>query len=66
MLQASPQKINLQGLPPHLALQFGNPAFLNTTVAITRESLCAVLAHFPTPTVQHVGIDLTCPHHLGQ
>jgi hypothetical protein len=39
MLQASPQKIDIQSLADHLPFQFRHPAFLGPRFAIAREPL---------------------------
>ena len=65
MLQATPQKIDLQRLPAYLPLQFGDLAFVGPALAVAREGLRPVVLQFPPPAVQHVRVDLAGPRHLG-
>jgi len=59
MLQASFQKIDLQGLAADLLLQFGNATLISAAIAVTLEGFHAVVTEFALPTVEHVGADLT-------
>jgi hypothetical protein len=43
MLQASPQKIDLQRLPADLPFQLGDPAFLNPALSVPDKRLGAIL-----------------------
>ena len=58
MLQASPQKIDLQRLPADLPFQLGDPSFLHTALSVADKRLAAVLAQLAPPAVQHVGVHL--------
>ena len=66
MLQATPQKIDLQSLPTYLPLQFGDLAIVGPALAISREGLPSVVLQFPPPAMQHVRVDLAGSRHLGQ
>src|SRR5579863_1522983 len=65
MLQASPQKIDLQRLSPHLALQRCRPLLLGPALPRPREGSAAELPQFPPPAAQHIRIHFTCSCHLG-
>jgi len=65
MLQATPQKIDLQRLPTYFPLQFGDLALVGTALAVAREGLRSVVLQFLPPAVQHVRVDLAGPRHLG-
>jgi hypothetical protein len=54
MLQASPQKIDLQGLTADLALQLGDPALLGTALPIAGERPGTVVLELAPPAVQDV------------
>jgi hypothetical protein len=64
-LQATLQKINLQGLLADLALQLRYTAFLPAPLTQTRKRVARPLAELAPPAVQHVGIDLKGPRHFG-
>jgi len=66
MLQATPQKIDLQRLPTYLPLQFGDLTLVGPAPAVAGKGLCSVVLQFPPPAVQHVRVDLPGPRHLGQ
>ena len=66
MLQATPQKIDLQRLPTHLPFQFGDLAIVGPALAVAREGLRPKVLQFPPLPVQHVRVDLAGPRYLGQ
>jgi hypothetical protein len=66
MLQATPQKIDLQRLPTHFPLQFGNLTLIGPSLPIAREGPRPEIMQFPTPPVQNVGIDFAGPRYFGQ
>src|SRR4051794_23560949 len=66
MLQASPQKIDLQRLTADLTFQLGEPAFLHAALSVARERLGPVLPQLTPPTVQHVRVYFAGARHLCQ
>jgi hypothetical protein len=66
MLQASPQKIDLQCLAADFPLQLGNLAFLRAPLSVAGKSLGPVVPQLAPPAVQHVGVYLAGAGHLGQ
>jgi hypothetical protein len=66
MLQASPQKIDLQRLAADFALQLGHLLLGGATLSITGKRLDPVVPQFPLPTVQHIRVHLAGSRHLSQ
>ena len=52
MLQATPQKIDLQRLPTYLPLQLGDLTLIGPPQAVTHECLRSVVLQFPPPAMQ--------------
>jgi hypothetical protein len=65
MLQASPQKINFQRLPPYLSLQLGNLVLFPPWLPVAGKCADSMIAKLPPPPVQHVRVYFTRPRHLG-
>src|SRR5690348_8721109 len=65
MLQAAPQKIDLQCLTADFTLQFGYLAFVRAALAVAGKRLSAEFLNLPPPAVQHVRVDLAGPGDLG-
>jgi hypothetical protein len=59
MLQASFQKIDLQGLAAYLALQLGYPVLLGPPLAVALKRFGPVVPQFALPAMEHVGVHLT-------
>src|SRR5262249_17471735 len=65
MLQAPPQKIDLQGLAADFALQFGDPRLLLSPLAVASKCLESVIAQFASPAVQNIGVHFAGSRHFG-
>jgi hypothetical protein len=65
LLQAPPQKIDLQRLAADFSLQLSDPAFLLAPLAVAGECLEAVIPLLTPPAVQNIGVHLAGPRDLG-
>jgi hypothetical protein len=56
MLQAAPQKIDLQRLAADFPFQFGHPALVGAALSVAGKRLYAELLDLSPPAVQDVGL----------
>src|SRR5215469_2986147 len=65
MLQAAPQKIDLQRLAADFTLQFGHLAFVDPALPVAGKGLHTVFLDLTPPAVQHVRVNLAGLRHFG-